>query len=202
MQRTCGLHVPHSSPGFQTHIHSEGAVVQGQVIWHNIRASHHISGPLHSISSKSWVPVLGNISIANNSQEHSDCLTPHPLQPLHRLGLCFALCLLATYRDIATIPEEERDRRDMWATREMFVKWKLHSHIHCSWESKKSLERLAGYKRVINYMRRVGVGCVMMRTAVIFKLASLEKSGNRLQTSSLWQGSKMFVSFCYSCGLS
>ncbi|MEW5309897.1 MAG: hypothetical protein WDW38_001742 [Sanguina aurantia] len=61
---------------------------------------------------------------------------------------------VVAHRDMASVPEEDRDRRDMWATREMFVKWKLHSHIHCSWEPKRSLEKLAGYKRVLNYMRR------------------------------------------------
>lgn len=44
---------------------------------------------------------------------------------------------------------------DPWATREFRIKWKRYSYIHCSWDLRATLEQLPGFKRVINYMRRV-----------------------------------------------
>ena len=44
---------------------------------------------------------------------------------------------------------------DPWASRELYIKWKRYSHIHCTWDMRDTLKQLAGYKRVVNYMRKV-----------------------------------------------
>lgn len=44
---------------------------------------------------------------------------------------------------------------DPWATREFHVKWKRWSYIHCSWDTRETLAQLGGYKRVLNYIKRV-----------------------------------------------
>ncbi len=44
---------------------------------------------------------------------------------------------------------------DLWATRQFLVKWKRWSYIHCSWDTRETLSQLGGYKRVLNYMKRV-----------------------------------------------
>ncbi len=38
------------------------------------------------------------------------------------------------------------------------VKWKRFSYIHCSWDTRATLAQLAGFKRVLNYMKMVGEG--------------------------------------------
>jgi chromodomain-helicase-DNA-binding protein 1 len=44
---------------------------------------------------------------------------------------------------------------DPWATRAFLIKWRFYSHLHCTWETRPTLQQLAGYKRVLNYMRKV-----------------------------------------------
>ena len=44
---------------------------------------------------------------------------------------------------------------DPWATREFHVKWKRWSYIHCSWDTRETLSQLGGYKRLVNYMKRI-----------------------------------------------
>lgn len=47
---------------------------------------------------------------------------------------------------------------DPWASREFFIKWKRYSYIHCSWERRAKLEPLRGFKRILNYIRKVRMG--------------------------------------------
>jgi hypothetical protein len=47
------------------------------------------------------------------------------------------------------------DPTDKWGSREFLVKWKRWSYIHCSWDTRATLSQLGGYKRVLNYMKRV-----------------------------------------------
>lgn len=49
----------------------------------------------------------------------------------------------------------ELDTKDPWKTREFYVKWARFSYIHCSWDSVSTLSQLGGYKRVLNYCRKV-----------------------------------------------
>ena len=53
------------------------------------------------------------------------------------------------------IPTVESEPTDPWSTRELFVKWRRWSHIHCSWDTRETLSQLAGYKRVQNYIKRM-----------------------------------------------
>mmetsp|Transcript_15385 Transcript_15385/g.45299 ORF Transcript_15385/g.45299 Transcript_15385/m.45299 type:complete len:1328 (-) Transcript_15385:31-4014(-) len=55
------------------------------------------------------------------------------------------------HRDAAGLPPAEGDP---WASRELHIKWKRYSHIHCSWDTRDTLSQLPGYKRVLNYMKR------------------------------------------------
>ncbi len=48
----------------------------------------------------------------------------------------------------------EPDPIDPWATREFFIKWKRHSYVHCTWETRATMSQLAGYKRVLNYIKK------------------------------------------------
>ena len=44
---------------------------------------------------------------------------------------------------------------DGWDTREFCIKWKRWSYMHTSWETREALAQLGGYKRVLNYIKRV-----------------------------------------------
>lgn len=35
------------------------------------------------------------------------------------------------------------------------MKWRRFSYRHCSWDTRATLSQLKGFKRVLNYMRRV-----------------------------------------------
>lgn len=48
----------------------------------------------------------------------------------------------------------EPDAKDAWATREFFVKWKRHSYVHCTWVTRATMSTMAGYKRVLNYIKK------------------------------------------------
>jgi chromodomain-helicase-DNA-binding protein 1 len=43
---------------------------------------------------------------------------------------------------------------DPWASREFHIKWKRYSFIHTSWETRETLSKLGGYKRITNYIKR------------------------------------------------
>jgi chromodomain-helicase-DNA-binding protein 1 len=45
--------------------------------------------------------------------------------------------------------------RDPWASREFYVKWARYSYIHCSWDAYSTLKQLGGFKRILNYCRRM-----------------------------------------------
>ncbi|XP_011622955.1 protein CHROMATIN REMODELING 5 [Amborella trichopoda] len=42
-----------------------------------------------------------------------------------------------------------------WDEVEFFIKWKGQSHLHCQWQSLAELKQLSGFKKVLNYMKRV-----------------------------------------------
>ena len=44
---------------------------------------------------------------------------------------------------------------DRWDAREFNVKWKRWSYMHTSWETREALSQLGGFKRVLNYIKRV-----------------------------------------------
>ena len=44
---------------------------------------------------------------------------------------------------------------DRWEAREFCIKWKRWSYMHTSWETREALAQLGGYKRVLNYIKRV-----------------------------------------------
>ncbi|GAX85223.1 hypothetical protein CEUSTIGMA_g12643.t1 [Chlamydomonas eustigma] len=43
---------------------------------------------------------------------------------------------------------------DPWSKRELQIKWKGSSYIHCTWEDRASLSNKAGSKRVLNYIKK------------------------------------------------
>lgn len=49
---------------------------------------------------------------------------------------------------------------DPWKAKEFYVKWARHSYIHCSWDSYATLAQLGGFKRVLNYCRKIDVEAV------------------------------------------
>ena len=44
---------------------------------------------------------------------------------------------------------------DKWDAVEFRVKWRRHSYLHTDWDTKETLSQLAGFKRVLNYCKRV-----------------------------------------------
>lgn len=45
--------------------------------------------------------------------------------------------------------------KDPWSSREFYVKWARYSYIHCSWDAYTTLKQLGGFKRILNYCRRM-----------------------------------------------
>ena len=59
---------------------------------------------------------------------------------------------------LAKLSEEEREAvlaGNVWERREFHVKWKRYSYMHCTWETRLTVSQLAGYKRVLNYMKKM-----------------------------------------------
>jgi hypothetical protein len=52
-------------------------------------------------------------------------------------------------------PDLAPNPNDPWSTREFLVKWRCYSYTHCSWERRAVLEPLPGFKRVLNYVKKV-----------------------------------------------
>ena len=48
----------------------------------------------------------------------------------------------------------EGDPVDTWASRDFHIKWKRYAYIHTSWETRETLSKLGGYKRITNYIKR------------------------------------------------
>ncbi len=71
-----------------------------------------------------------------------------PTGPACACALCFP-----ARRDSVSLPPAPPN--DPWSGREFLVKWKRYSYIHCSWNSRAALEHLRGYKRVLNYIKKV-----------------------------------------------
>ena len=46
------------------------------------------------------------------------------------------------------------DPADVWASRDFHIKWKRYAYIHTSWETRETLSKLGGYKRITNYIKR------------------------------------------------
>ncbi|KAF3777906.1 CHROMATIN REMODELING 5 protein [Nymphaea thermarum] len=42
-----------------------------------------------------------------------------------------------------------------WENVEFFIKWKGQSYMHCQWQPLSELQNLSGFKKVLNYMKRV-----------------------------------------------
>ena len=77
--------------------------------------------------------------------------TPHCLLTDEELGrLDDEVELVLRHREA-----EGGDNADKWTQREYYVKWARHSYIHCSWDSYATLSQLAGFKRVLNYCRKM-----------------------------------------------
>ncbi|KAH9602190.1 hypothetical protein KSS87_018457 [Heliosperma pusillum] len=47
------------------------------------------------------------------------------------------------------------DTEPDWNEMEFLIKWKGQSHLHCQWKSLVELQNLSGFKKVLNYMKRV-----------------------------------------------
>lgn len=57
-----------------------------------------------------------------------------------------------SHRDIEGVAP---DPKDPWRTREFYVKWARYSYIHNSWDTYATLSQLGGFKRVLNYCRKI-----------------------------------------------
>nr|GEV55510.1 protein chromatin remodeling 5-like isoform X1 [Tanacetum cinerariifolium] len=42
-----------------------------------------------------------------------------------------------------------------WKETEFYIKWKGQSHLHCQWKSFSELQNLSGFKKVVNYTKKV-----------------------------------------------
>ncbi|PRW57711.1 CHROMATIN REMODELING 5 isoform A [Chlorella sorokiniana] len=58
-----------------------------------------------------------------------------------------------THRDPPNAPANPSG--DPWASREFFVKWARNSYLHCTWELKATCAQLPGFKRILNYIKKV-----------------------------------------------
>ncbi|KAL8265748.1 hypothetical protein R6Q59_003092 [Mikania micrantha] len=47
------------------------------------------------------------------------------------------------------------DSEPDWYDTEFFIKWKGQSHLHCQWKSFSELQNLSGFKKVVNYTKKV-----------------------------------------------
>ncbi|MCL7044937.1 hypothetical protein MKW94_000716, partial [Papaver nudicaule] len=47
------------------------------------------------------------------------------------------------------------DSEPDWNETEFFIKWKGQSYLHCQWKSFSDLQNLSGFKKVVNYTKRV-----------------------------------------------
>ncbi|CAI9106222.1 OLC1v1005326C1 [Oldenlandia corymbosa var. corymbosa] len=47
------------------------------------------------------------------------------------------------------------DSEPDWNQVEFLIKWKGQSHLHCQWKSLSDLQNLSGYKKVLNYTKKV-----------------------------------------------
>ncbi|PIA48224.1 hypothetical protein AQUCO_01400659v1 [Aquilegia coerulea] len=47
------------------------------------------------------------------------------------------------------------DSEPDWNEMEIFIKWKGQSYLHCQWRSFSDLQNLSGFKKVLNYTKRV-----------------------------------------------
>ncbi|KAJ0726583.1 putative DNA helicase chromatin remodeling SNF2 family [Helianthus annuus] len=47
------------------------------------------------------------------------------------------------------------DTEPDWYDTEFYIKWKGQSHLHCQWKSFSELQNLSGFKKVINYTKKV-----------------------------------------------
>ncbi|KAL2653867.1 hypothetical protein R1flu_021995 [Riccia fluitans] len=42
-----------------------------------------------------------------------------------------------------------------WEKQELYIKWKGQSYLHCQWQYLSELAQLSGYKKVVNYMKKI-----------------------------------------------
>jgi chromodomain-helicase-DNA-binding protein 1 len=52
-------------------------------------------------------------------------------------------------------PGEVEDPADPWLHAEFRIKWRRWSYLHTTWEERDTLAQLPGFKRVLNYVKRV-----------------------------------------------
>ncbi|XP_038972967.1 protein CHROMATIN REMODELING 5 isoform X2 [Phoenix dactylifera] len=52
---------------------------------------------------------------------------------------------------LSTMSDSEPD----WDEVEFYIKWKGHSYLHCQWKLISDLQNLTGFKKVLNYMKKV-----------------------------------------------
>jgi chromodomain-helicase-DNA-binding protein 1 len=47
------------------------------------------------------------------------------------------------------------DTEPDWNEMEFLIKWKGQSHLHCQWKTLSDLQNLSGFKKVLNYTKKV-----------------------------------------------
>ena len=57
----------------------------------------------------------------------------------------------------ADLPEGEKldETADKWSNMLFYVKWRRWAYKHCTWDGLNTLSQLGGYKRVLNYCKRM-----------------------------------------------
>ena len=85
---------------------------------------------------------------------------PYDVSPIHgvesspNLSVSVELepqCVIPYCRDREGV---EADPTDLWLSREFHIKWKRYAYIHTSWETRETLSKLGGFKRITNYIKR------------------------------------------------
>uniref|UniRef100_A0A2P2MEX3 Protein CHROMATIN REMODELING 5 n=1 Tax=Rhizophora mucronata TaxID=61149 RepID=A0A2P2MEX3_RHIMU len=56
------------------------------------------------------------------------------------------------------------DSEPDWNEMEFLIKWKGQSHLHCQWKSLSELQNLSGFKKVLNYTKKVAEDMRYRRT--------------------------------------
>jgi len=47
------------------------------------------------------------------------------------------------------------DFNQQWDELEFYIKWKGQSYLHCQWKTLSELQSVSGFKKVLNYTKRV-----------------------------------------------
>ncbi|KAI5060455.1 hypothetical protein GOP47_0024875 [Adiantum capillus-veneris] len=65
------------------------------------------------------------------------------------------LCTEEHERDRDPILDTDSSSDLRWEEQEFYIKWKGQSYLHCQWQTLAELSQLSGFKKVINYTKRV-----------------------------------------------